>query len=360
MADVARDAVFDDTEFMACFFGKMRRTSNEWPTKRSTQRLVTAMRMLCNLAAVDRRFNLYATAQLVLLLHEAQAAIEQHCNLAEAHLAAYYTIEDVNESMSNFARSEQAKSSRAIVEMVYGFKHRANEAHACPSVLDQEISFFQPRSLSQLWRIVTRRSFVREELVESPMAVVRVMESTWYTHPYFDLKTSATIPNSFVSGGCYLPYTAETQVVSVAFGRRKEHTFVGKRRTLKFEYFVRPQVDDEPRPLDWHAVYLFRALRKHRQRELERKIKQLFERRDTAIVEYNRRELDPTEVGYRNIPNSEIVILHLPLLPFKQPLLGLPDETVADIFGLTAEQTIGLISEGCLISRHPRSHFMLP
>lgn len=346
---VARDAVFDDAEFMACFFGKMRRTSDDWPTKRSTARLVTAIRTLCNLAAVDRRFRNYATAQLVLLLHEAQAAIERHCNLAEAHLEAYYTAENVDEPMRNFARSEP---SRAIVEMIYGFKHMPNEPYACPSVLDQETCFFRPRSLSQLWRTVTKRSFVREELAREelaePRVMSRIMESSWFTHPYFDLRTSETIPNSFVSGGCYLPYTPERQVVSVAFGRRRENTHAGTRRVVTHEYFVRPQVDEEPRPVDWHCVYLFRALRKRSRRNLELKIKQLFERRDDAITEHCRKELGST--GPRQTPSSEIVIFHLPLLPFKETLLGLPDETISDIFGLDTEQTIKLVSDGCMLS----------
>lgn len=349
--EVARDAVFDDTEFMACFFGKMRRTSDDWPTKRSTPRLVTAIRTLCNLAAVDTRFRSYATAQLVLLLHEAQVAIERHCNLAEAHLGAYYTSEDVNQPMTNFARSEQARPSRAIVEMIYNFIHFPNEPFACPSVLDHEMSFFVPRSLSQLWLIVTKRSFVREELVESPAAPTQIMQSSWYTHPYFDLKTSVTIPNSFVSGGCYLPYTAETQVVSIAFGRRKENTMAGSRRAVRFEFFARPQVDDEPRPIDWHNVYLLRALRRRNKRSLDLKIKQLFQRRDDAIVQHLNKEQDDASGDGRPIPNSEIVIFHLPLLPFKEPLLGLPDETVADIFGLDMEQSIRLIKMGCLLSK---------
>ena len=112
---IARDAVFDDTEFMACFFGKMRRTSDEWQTKRSTTRLVAAMRTLCNLAAVDRRFRTYATAQLIMLLHEAQVAIQIHSDLAEAHLDAYYKSE--GGPMANFARGEQAAAD--WVEAVY-------------------------------------------------------------------------------------------------------------------------------------------------------------------------------------------------------------------------------------------------
>jgi len=339
---IARDAVFDDTEFMACFFGKMRRTSDEWQTKRSTPRLVAAMRTLCNLAAVDRRFRTYATAQLIMLLHEAQVAIQIHSDLAEAHLDAYY--KSVNQPMANFARGEQAAPSRAIVEMVYGLVHM-DQPYACPSVLDHEISFFVPRTISQLWLIVTTRSFVREELVEASTDAsttpMRIMDSSWYTHPYFDLRLSASLPNSFVSYGCYLPFTPEGQVVAIAFGRRKEYHFVGKRKMLKYEYIARPQVDEEPRPIDWHIVYLFRALRRRDRRAHELAIERLFERRDAAI-------LGPGTT--RTIPDSEIVIFHLPLLPFKESLLGLPDETLADIFGLDLEESIRLIEAGCQLS----------
>jgi hypothetical protein len=120
---------------------------------------------------------------------------------------------------------------------------------------------------------------------------------------------------------------------------------------VRFEYFARPQVDDEPRPVDWHGVYLLRALRRRNKQSLDLKIKQLFDRRDEAIVQHLKKEQDDETSDARQIPNSEIVIFHLPLLPFKEPLLGLPDETVADIFGLDLEQSIRMIKAGCLLSK---------
>ena len=346
----ARDAVFDDEEFMACFFGKMRRTSHDWPTKRSRLRLVVAMKTLCKLAAVDKRFRIYATAQLTLLLQEAQASIQRHTNLAKTHLNDHYevklnTIDCRFLPMTNFARSQNAAPSRVIVEMIYGFKHCPNEANSSPSILDQEISFFAPRSLSQLWTIVTKRSFVRQELQSSSWSNIsdlfpRVIESSWYTHPYFTHGQSSRIPN-LPYGGCYLPYTREEDVVTVAFGRRLRPSRSTQGRTCKYDYFVRPQVDDEPRPIDWHAIYLFRAMRDLNKLNMNLRIRQLFERRDDAIVKHF------CKTGKRPIPKSETLHCYLPLLPFKEPLLGLPDETIADIFGLDTEETIRLVDVGC-------------
>jgi len=331
-------------------------------------RLLFLFRTIC----VNHRWANVASAGLAQLVLKIRYELKHHERWAHRHLATWntflknqvthpmYAVESSiphDDRIPTWHRQPKFEKWGAYFRVFFGVPYHDMNIGS-EGALEQHLAIFQPQTALQMMRVLCGMSWC-----SALDARAGPLLGAWYEHPYEWLESFAPgrYPNNVrfkgvdpihLPAGKWLPYTHEDDIVEVYVSRELDDE-----EPEGGIFWMRPQVDDAPREIDWYVIDLFAHMRDSTKEEFTRCVKRMFERRDAVIVKLQ----EGPNGRPRVIPKKERFVIRVPVEPFGVPMLNkectapLADTCICDIFDLPVAVARSIAAEGMRKRKEPKA-----